>query len=220
MAEKVIICVSNPLHAEHLIASGAKLVQSLQPDASGCVLNLHSAPYDEMDFDDLHARQMFRVLSAKYGLPVVERLCRPGRVPRTIADFVREQGATRLVIGQSPHTRLSGLFRRPLQQQIEKLCKQVKLHPVEVDATRWNSESVFQHGTRKWLVKSPDGQLLMVDDAVSEAITSGIFFHRADTDFEHGYFVPWPADQVHAYEITDCALSQADGERLLKRLKH
>ncbi len=218
MSETVIICVSNPLHAEHLIARGATLVKAFAPDSSGIVLHFHEAEDDDENFDKLFSCQLFQSLSTKYGLPFVERSATGGMVAKMIAAFAKEQGGTQLVLTQCPQGRLSSFFHEPLSSQLLKLRTGADLHLLEVEKLQTDDESLFERGRKSWLVAGENGELRMVSEPAPNALVAGIFFQRSDTEFDHGYFVPRPSEEMHAYEVVDCVLVERHAKRLMGRL--
>jgi len=219
MSETVIICVNNPLHAEHLIARGATLVKAFAPEVSGIVLHFHEAEDDDENFDKLFSRQLFKALSTKYGLTFVERTTTGGMLAKAIAAFTKEHGGTQLVLAQCPQSRLSTFFKEPLSSQLLKLRTGTDLHLLEVEKLKTDDDSFFERGRKAWLLAGENGELRMVSDPAPNALVAGIFFQRSDTEFDHGYFVPRPAEEMHAYEVVNCIVVERHAKGLMARLK-
>lgn len=218
MSETVIICVNNPLHAEYLIARGATLVKAFAPESNGIVLHFHEAVDDDENFDKLFSRQLFKALSTKFGLPFVERTTTAGMLAKAIAAFIREHGGTQLVLAQCPQGRLTSFFHEPLSSQLLKLRTGADLHLLEVEKLKTDDDSFFERGRKAWLIAGENGELRMVSEPSPNALVAGIFFQRSDTEFDHGYFVPRPSEEMHAYEVVDCRLIERHAKRLMARL--
>lgn len=211
--ETIIVCISNPAHAESLIVRGATLARAF-PGGRCLVLNVHPRPYDALQFAELQAMQMFRTLSEKYGLPLIERHSGTRPTAEVIAEVVQEESVTQIVIGQSPQHRLQSLLHDTLINQLLKLHTGADLHIVEVNPLPLSESPALDRGMRAWVSRDSAGKLRMYHEQHEHFLAKGIFFKRSATDFEHGYFVPWPGECMHVFEVIDGCIAEKDAPRL------
>ena len=209
MKEVVMVCVNHPMHAQRLIGRGIQIARAFGGEC--LVLNVHPRPYDEWDFDELHTMHLFRGFADKNGLRLVERLSGARPVAEVIAEVVREESVTQLVLGQSAKNRIESMLHEPLVNQLLKRHTGVDLHIVEVTRVAW-AEPELEKGHAAWLVEEEGGLRLRLDKP-HHPVAEGVFFKWATTEFDDGFFVPAKSERVRVLAVTDGLVSAEDWRR-------
>lgn len=218
--ETVIVCISNPLHAESLILRGTTLAKAF-PGGRCLVVNIHPRPYDRLQFAELMAMQMFHAMSLKHGVPLLERFSGNRPVAAVLAEIVKEESVTQIVIGQCPRHRFFSLFQDSLINQFLKYHTGADLHVVETEPADQNCELALDRGMNAWIAGDSMGRLRMYHERHLPYLVKGIFFKRSATDFEHGYFVPWPGESpesIEVFKVIDGYIAETDTTRLRTKL--
>lgn len=79
MKENILICVSNPNHAEILAQRGKKLKEAFQGD--GYILSVENRKQEELDFNELQTKYLFESLAEKYGLNMLSKYAEGKKSP-------------------------------------------------------------------------------------------------------------------------------------------
>lgn len=184
--EKIVVCISNPYHAEKLIQRGMLLANAFQGEC--LALNVLSAPYDELDFNQLQTKLMFEKLAAKYKVQIITEPSSFKKVSHHIAKFAETNQVTQIVIGQVTQTKLELALKESLINSLLDKLEGVDIHIVEV-TREVDTDEEYQRGIPAEIVKE-NGEFhvsFTTDD--KQTIQKGIFYKTMSSDFPNGFFV-------------------------------
>ncbi len=200
MNEHIMICVSNPLHAAKLIQRGRMLATAMQGKAT--VLWLCPVAYDEMNYEQVQTRRLFESLCEQYDTPLIVRSCEGKRFTQSIAEVARSEGVTQIVIGQSCKSRIGLVFGTSAIDELIAVTDEVDVHVVHVVDQTERKGAVHEQGV-PCSIESDDGGMRINLTPAPDATTSGIFFRRSTTDFDHGHCVIKKGGKLEVHEVLD-----------------
>lgn len=197
----ILVCLANPAHAENLVRRGARLAEMV-PGTPMVLLHVRAADPESVEFSDLFHHDVFQRLAEKFGVELIEREAPRAKVAEVICAEIGKCRAGQVVLGQTPGSRLARLFRPPVAAQVSGLRKDVDIHIVSMP------EGLYDHleldsGIRCAAVPEDGGVLRIVLDPESAGGRPGWFFRRSSTEFDHGYYVPWPAAAMEVHRVVD-----------------
>jgi two-component system, OmpR family, sensor histidine kinase KdpD len=184
--EKIVVCISNPAHAEKLIQRGKVLANAFNGEC--LVLNVLKAPFDELDYNQLQTKMMFESLAKKYEVEFFNEEAKTKKVSYQIADFVEKNNATQIVLGQTTKSRLELVLQESLINHLFEKLDGVDLHLVEV-SREVTLEEEFDRGISATLLKTENGYHLSLKGDTNQNGLDGIFYQVRSTDFSNGFFV-------------------------------
>lgn len=186
MKENILICVSNPNHAEILAHRGKKLKEAFQGD--GYILSVENRKQEELDFNELQTKYLFESLAEKYGLNMLSKYAEGKKVARVIADVVQEHKITQIILGQAVQTKLERMVKHSLINDLFQLLEGVDIHVVEVSRKVHDPSDDWDKGLPAQIVKKGSDYHLIIGEDQENGI-KGIFFKELSSDFSNGFFV-------------------------------
>lgn len=184
--EKIIVCISNPNHAEKLIQRGKVLANAFNGQCM--VLNILKVPFDELDFNQLQTKLMFESLAAKYQVEMITEPSKYKKISHHIAEFTEKNHATQIVLGHAVQTKFELVLQESFINNLFEKLEGVDIHLVEV-TREINDEVEFHRGISAVLIHKDGGYELSLNDKENHAVKKGIFYQSNATDFSNGFFV-------------------------------
>lgn len=184
--EKIVVCISNPHHAEKLIHRGKLLADAFKGEC--IVLNVLSVPYDQLDFNQLQTKLMFKSLSEKYNVQIITEPLAFKKVSHHIADFTERKKATQLVIGQVVQSKLELVLHDSFINSLLEKLKNVDIHIIGVTRNMYTSQE-YDKGISATLIPNNDRYEILLSGDNKESSISGTFYQLRSSDFTNGFFV-------------------------------
>ncbi|MHC0039538.1 universal stress protein [Pseudoneobacillus sp. C159] len=184
--EKIIVCISNPNHAEKLIQRGKILATAFNGEC--IVLNVVKVPFDELDFNQLQTKLMFESLAEKYDVKLITEPSKYKKVSNHIAEFTEKNHATQIVLGHTVQTKLESVLKESFINSLFEKLEGVDIHLVEVTRVV-NDEVNYHRGISAVLIQNNGLYKLSFDDNENQGVKRGFFYQVSATDFSNGFFV-------------------------------
>jgi len=184
--EKILVCISNPYHAEKLIQRGRVLANAFNGEC--LVLNVLNAPFDELDYNQLQTQLMFKKLAEKYSVKIQTEPSNFKKISHHIAKFAEEHQATQIVIGQVTLTKLELALKESIINSLLEKLEGVDIHIVEV-TREGNLGEEYQRGIPAILIMENGEYHLSFQGDENQALQKGIFYQTLTSDFSNGFFV-------------------------------
>lgn len=185
--EKILVCVSNMYFAEKLIKRGKTTAKAFQTTCQ--VLNIEMKSYDEYDFDFQESQTILKKLCAENESSLHIKVKGTKRISEVIAEFVKENEITQIIIGQPSMSKWQVFTGVHLIQQLFNQLEGVDVHIVEVHKEKPTSaEYGYEKGYNAYLAKTLDGGYLVSTERTKETTYVGIFYKELATDFSNGIF--------------------------------
>lgn len=198
--EKVLICISNPLHASRLIRRGATLVRAF--DGEGAILWVTSKPYDPRDFNQLQTFSLFETLAQQHQFPLIVECCEETSFKEVVVRIARQKKFTQIVLGNPGQTRLASFFRGALVEELINETGEVDLHVVHVSRQPYIELEDHDRGIPA-LIEWQDDEAKLTFELPSDKEPDGIFFRSNITEFDHGHFVIKEGSQLKVFQVAD-----------------
>jgi two-component system sensor histidine kinase KdpD len=174
------------------------------------ILNVHPTPYDALDYNEWQTQYLFRTLAEKYALPLFERVSPASAAADVIVATINEQSVTQVVLGQTAKNRLEAMFGNSMVNQLLKKAPGVAIHIMAVNRVD-RSGMAFDKGLNAWLSEYDESSYRLCFEKPAHPTTDGVFFKRAATDFEHGYFVTAGKDgRPNVFPVVNSKVSRED----------
>lgn len=186
MKENILICVSNPNHAERLAQRGKKLKEAFQGD--GYILSVENGKHEELSFNGIQTKYLFESLAEKYGLKMLSKYAEGKKIAMVIADVVQEYNITQIILGQAVQTKLERMVQHSLINDLFQLLEGVDIHAVEVSRKVHDPSDDWDKGLPAQIVKKGSDYHLIIGEDQENGI-QGIFFKELSSDFSNGFFV-------------------------------
>jgi two-component system, OmpR family, sensor histidine kinase KdpD len=184
--EKVIVCISNPNHAEKLIQRGKVLANAFNGQCM--VLNILKVPFDELDFNQLQTKLMFESLAAKYQVEMITEPSKYKKISHHIAEFTEKNYATQIVLGHAVQSKFELVLQESFINNLFEKLEGVDIHLVEV-TREINDEVEFHRGISAVLIHKDGEYELSLSENQNQAGKRGVFYQSNATDFSNGFFV-------------------------------
>ncbi len=186
MRENILICVSNPRHAERLAQRGKILKDAFKGE--GYILSVENQKHEDLDFNELQTKFLFESLAEKYGLKMLSKYSDGKRIDKVIADVAQEYKITQIVLGQAVQTRLERMVKHSLINDLFEQLEGVDIHAVEVSRKVYDASEEWDKGFPAQLIKKGSEYHLIIGEKHEKGI-DGIFFKELSSDFSNGFFV-------------------------------
>ncbi|MBT2687496.1 universal stress protein [Bacillus sp. ISL-47] len=186
MRENILVCVSNPNHAERLAQRGKILKDAFQGE--GYILSVENQKHEDLDFNELQTKFLFESLAEKYGLKMLSKHSEGKRIAKVIADVAQQYKITQIILGQAVQTKLERMVKHSLINELFELLEGVDIHVVEVTRKIHDSSEDWDKGFPAQLVKKGSEYHLTIGEKHEKGI-DGIFFKELSSDFSNGFFV-------------------------------
>lgn len=186
MKENILICVSNPNHAERLAQRGKKLKEAFQGE--GYILSVENRKQEEFNFNELQTKYLFESLAEQYGLKMLSKYAGGKKTAKVIADVVQEYKITQIILGQAVQTKLERMVKPSLVNELFQLLDGVDIHVAEVSRKIYDPSDVTDKGLPAQIVKKGSDYHLIIGESHENGI-KGIFFKELSSDFSNGFFV-------------------------------
>ncbi|WP_026673403.1 hypothetical protein [Alkalihalobacterium bogoriense] len=185
MVENILVCVSNPNHAEKLIQRGKTLADAFSGNCYVLFVSPNSP--DRLSFNEVQLKVFYESLADKYRLSFIIRY-EQKNVAVSVCEVTNEYNITQIVLGQAIQSRFEYVMKEPLINSILKRISSVDIHVVEVSREWFYETESHDKGVPSFLSKSEEGYALSFEKPLHPLI-QGIFFKESSTDFENGFFV-------------------------------
>ncbi|PAE25639.1 histidine kinase [Bacillus sp. 7894-2] len=186
MKENILICVSNPDHAERLVQRGKKLKEAFQGE--GYILSVENRKQEEFNFNELQTKYLFESLAEKYGMKMLAKYAGEKKTARVIADVAEEYKITQIILGQAVQTKLERLVKASLINELFQLLDGVDIHVAEVSRKVHDPSDDTDKGMPAQVVKKGSDYHLILGESHENGI-NGTFFKTLSSDFSNGFFV-------------------------------
>ncbi|GLB59752.1 universal stress protein [Cytobacillus sp. NCCP-133] len=186
MRENILICVSNPNHAERLAQRGKILKEAF--NGEGYILSVENRKHEDLEFNDLQTKFLFESLAEKYGLKMLSRHSDGKKIAKVISEVAEEYKITQIVLGQAVQTRLERMVKHSLTNDLFEDLEGVDVHVVEVSRRVYDASEEWDKGFPAQLVKKGPEYHLTIGEKQEKGI-DGIFFKELSSDFSNGFFV-------------------------------
>lgn len=189
MNENILVCISNPEHAEKLIQRGKLLSTAFRCDC--LVVSVQKGIEDEMDFNQLQLQLFFDVLSKKHDVRYIRTFAEGKQISSVIAALTEEYGITQIVLGQSVQTKLEMVMKSSLINELFQKLEGVDIHVVEVTRNSLGMKfDNYERGTQARLIKTGEEFCLVsYSESKEDGGIRGVFFRETTTDFMNGFLV-------------------------------
>nr|WP_263324419.1 universal stress protein [Neobacillus sp. Marseille-Q6967] len=209
--EKIVVCISNPNHAEKLIQRGKLLANAFQGEC--LILNVLSEPYDELDFNQLQMKLMFEKLEEKYEVQIISEPSSFKKVSHHIAKFAETNQATQIVIGQVTQNKLELALKESLINSLLAKLEGIDIHIVEVSRDDENGEE-YQRGIPADIIKENDEFHISFTNDDKQALQKGIFYKTTSSDFPNGFFVIKKEKEHQVLKVLNGKIKEEDINQL------
>ncbi|MBG9586745.1 histidine kinase [Cytobacillus firmus] len=186
MKENILICVSNPNHAERLAQRGKKLKEAFQGE--GYILSVENRKQEEFNFNELQTKYLFESLAEEYGLKMLAKYAGGKKTAKVIADVVQEYKITQIILGQAVQTKLERMIKPSLVNELFQLLDGVDIHVAEVSRKVHDPSDDTDKGLPAQIVKKGSDYHLIIGESHENGI-KGIFYKELSSDFSNGFFV-------------------------------
>ena len=207
MIENILVCVSNPTHAERLIQRGKIIADTFGGEC--VVLYVYKTSQDQLEFNEIQTKMLFKTLANKYNVKAVFEYSNGKKVSTVIANIATEKNITQIVLGQCVQTKFELMVRHSMINELFQQLEGVDIHLVEVSRDIFNQVSTFDRGIHAHL--SPkDNEYELTFDSHSEHGIDGVFFKETSTDFLNGFFVIPNEDEHIVVRVSDGKVTELE----------
>ncbi|WP_216828183.1 adenine nucleotide alpha hydrolase family protein [Alkalihalobacterium elongatum] len=200
LTESILVCISNPIHAEKLIQRGKALAEAF--DGECLVLFVSTKAYDEMDFNQLQTKYLFESLAEKYSVPLITRNTDAKNIATAIAETALEKNTTQIVLGQSIQTKVELWTKEPIINNLLSKITGIDIHIVEVTRDFHYESPSYERGINAHLVEE-NGHYALSFDCLTATNLKGVFFKEQATDFSNGFFVIASPNELKVVRIRE-----------------
>ncbi|WP_404448937.1 histidine kinase [Sutcliffiella horikoshii] len=200
MKENILVCVSNPKHAEKLLQRGKMIADTFGGDCF--VLFVYSVPYDDLDLNQIRTKQFLKSIATKYNVPMLIEYSKGKKISAVIAETSMKHGITQIILGQPVQSKLEMIVKHALINEIFTRIKGVDIHVVEVGRENIPQLEAYDRGLHAHLIQKNNSYELAFDTPCENAI-KGFFFKQSSTDFLNGFFVIHQGEEHKVLKVKD-----------------
>jgi two-component system, OmpR family, sensor histidine kinase KdpD len=205
--EKIIVCISNPKHAEKLIHRGKLIANAFNGQC--VVLHVSRVSFDELDFNQLQTKLMFESLAEKYNVQMITQPSKYKKISHHIAEFTEENHATQIILGHAVQSKLELVLQDSFINSLFEKLEGVDIHLVEVTRDLDEEEVGYHRGISAGLIYK-NGQYELSLSDYENAEIGGIFYQVSSSEFSNGFFVINKENEHQVVKVDHGKVKQED----------